>query len=112
MDTFPEISHSELLEAMERDAVTIIDCNGTDSFRTGHIPNAIDFESEAGVLADLLPHNTSALVVVYCGGLQCSAWLQGARAAQTLGYTNVCHYAAGISGWKDAHAEVEHSPTY
>jgi rhodanese-related sulfurtransferase len=112
MDSFPEISHADLLAAMENASVTLIDCNGTDSFRSGHMPNAIDFEAESDVLADLLPRNRAALVVAYCGGPECSAYLQGAKAARTLGYTNVRHYAAGITGWKAAHAEMEYSPSY
>ncbi len=107
MQTFPEISHAELVDAIDNGMVTLLDCNGTESFKAGHIPHAIDFEAKSAVLADLLPRNKSSLVVAYCGGPSCDAYLRGAKAAQTLGYTHVWHYAGGISGWKAAHAEVE-----
>jgi len=48
-----------------------------------------------------------ALVVAYCGGPACNAYKAGAQAAADLGYTNVKHLAAGISGWMDAGKPTE-----
>ncbi len=107
MDPFPEINYADLAKAISSKTVTLIDVNGTASFKAGHIPHAIDFEAQASNLASLLPKDKSALVVSYCGGPACSAYLRGANAAKTLGYSNVKHFTAGISGWKAAHAEVE-----
>ncbi len=107
MDTFPEITHDDLLKELHRGSVTLIDCNGTESFKVAHVPHAIDFESEQGRLVRLLPKDRSELVVAYCGSPTCTAYLRGADAARSLGYTNVKHYAPGISGWKEAHAKIE-----
>jgi rhodanese-related sulfurtransferase len=107
MDPIPEISHHNLMGALLDGSATLIDVNGTESYQAGHIPSAIDFEAKSSVLADLLPADKSALIVVYCGGPECSAYLRGARAVETLGYTNVRHYADGISGWKASMGEVE-----
>ena len=51
--------------------------------------------------------NKDALIVAYCGGPQCMAYKAAAKKAVALGYTNVKHLSAGISGWKDAGEKVE-----
>jgi rhodanese-related sulfurtransferase len=81
--------------------------NGTDSYKSGHIPGAIDFEASEAQLAKLLPADKSALVVAYCGNEHCGAYKQGAAAAEKLGYTNVKHYAPGIAGWKKAGEQTQ-----
>ena len=103
---YPDISINELKSAIAEKKATLIDANGSDSFKAGHIPGAIDFDSKS---ADrkLLPADKNALVVAYCGGPQCGAYAAAAKAAKALGYTNVKHLSAGISGWKDAGAPLE-----
>jgi len=104
---FPDISINELKSAIAEKKVTVIDVNGSDSFKSGHIPGAIDFQSQKADLASKLPADKSALVVAYCGGPTCGAYAAAATAARELGYTNVKHLSAGISGWKDASAPLE-----
>ena len=58
-------------------------------------------------IAKSLPADKNALVVAYCGGPTCNAYAAAAKAAKELGYTNVKHLSAGISGWKDAKAPLE-----
>ena len=65
-----------------------------------HIPGAIDFSSQAENLHKLLPKDKETLIVSYCGGPSCRAYLKGAKAASLLGYKNIKHLSAGISGWK------------
>jgi rhodanese-related sulfurtransferase len=96
---FPDISIKELKEAIAAKKVTVIDVNGSSSFANGHIPTAIDFAAKKAELAKLLPKDKEALVVAYCGGPACSAYQAAATAAQELGYKNVKHLSAGISGW-------------
>ena len=57
-------------------------------------------------LAKLLPKDKNTLVVAYCGGPGCSAYKRGAAAAEKLGYKNIKHLSAGISGWKKAGGEL------
>ena len=104
---FPDISIDELKTAITAKKVTVIDVNGSDSFKAGHIPGAIDFRGKKAELAKALPADKSALVVAYCGGPTCNAYSAAAKAAKELGYTNVKHLSAGISGWKDANAPLE-----
>jgi rhodanese-related sulfurtransferase len=104
---FADISIKDLKEAIAAKKVAVIDVNGTDSFKKGHIPGAVDFEADKAKLASLLPKDKNALVVAYCGGPTCMAYQAAAKAAKEMGYTNVKHLSAGISGWKSAGEKLE-----
>jgi len=103
---YPEITIKDLKAAIASKSVTLLDANGTDSYKEGHIPGAIDFTANKD-LSKVLPKDKSALVVAYCGGPQCQAYQSAAKAAEKLGYTNVKHLTAGISGWHDAGEKME-----
>ena len=104
---YPDISIKDLKKAISNKSVTVFDVNGTESWQKGHIPTAIDFESNSEKFAKLLPQDKNALVVAYCGGPKCMAYKEAAQAAEKLGYKNVKHLSAGISGWKDAGEKTE-----
>ncbi|PHX86875.1 MAG: sulfurtransferase [Opitutia bacterium] len=104
-----DISHAELQAAIAAKSVVVLDVNGSESFAEGRIPGAIDFAKAKSNLAASLPKDKSTLVVAYCGSERCSAYKAGANAALALGYTNVKHYAPGISGWMKSGAKVEKS---
>ena len=59
----------------------IIDVNGSESYKEGHVPGAIDFEAVGGKLAKALPQDKNALIIAYCGGPQCRAYQAAAKAA-------------------------------
>ena len=105
----PNIQIPELKAAIAAGNVVVIDANGTKSWREGHIPGAIDFAANKDHLATLLPANKQSLVVAYCGGPKCVAYKKAVSAVETLGYTNVKHLTAGISGWKKAGEKMETS---
>jgi rhodanese-related sulfurtransferase len=105
--TYPDITHDELLKAVQAKTVTLLDANGSDTYKEGHIPSAIDFEQAQKSLASVLPSDKGALIVAYCANEQCTAYRSAAKAAAELGYTNVKHYAKGIIGWKASGAKVE-----
>jgi rhodanese-related sulfurtransferase len=104
---YPDIKIPELKSAIAARKVTLLDANGTESWQKGHIPGAIDFEANKGKLAGLLPKDKNALVVAYCGGPKCQAYQAAAKAAEKLGYTNIKHLTAGISGWQDARETMQ-----
>ena len=104
---YPDISVSDLKKAIEEKKVVVIDVNGSKSYEKGHIPGAIDFASKKSELATALPADKDALVVAYCGGPTCSAYKSAAAAAEKLGYKNVKHLSAGISGLKAAGEKTE-----
>ena len=103
------ISHADLVAAIKDKKVALIDCNGTDTYKSGHIPGAIDFAVDGNDLSKKLPSDKSALIVSYCGNEKCNAHKSGAVAATKLGYTNVKHYSGGIAGWKSSGGEIEAS---
>ena len=104
---YPDVSIKELKKSIESKQVTVIDVNGTESFEKAHIPGAIDFEANEAKIASLLPKDKNALIVAYCGGPKCMAYKQAAKKAEELGYKNVKHLSAGISGWKEAGEKTE-----
>jgi rhodanese-related sulfurtransferase len=104
---FPDISIADLKQAIADKKVTVIDVNGAASYANGHVPGAVSFAAAKDDLAAKLPADKNALVVAYCGGPQCSAYKAAANKAAELGYTNVKHLSAGISGWKAAGESLE-----
>ena len=104
---FPDISISEVRALAASKKAVIIDVNGSESFKEGHVPGALDFDSVKGKLDSVLPSDKSTLVVAYCGGPKCKAYQAAAEAATKLGYKNVKHMSAGISGWKKAGEKLE-----
>ena len=104
---FADISIPDLKKSMADKSVTLIDVNGSDSYNAGHIPTAVDFEKVGPTLEKSLPADKSALVVAYCGSPKCNAYQAAAKKAKELGYTNLKHRSAGISGWKEAGEKTE-----
>lgn len=104
---YPDISIAELKKAIADKKVTVIDVNGSTSYSKGHVPTALNFADVKDSLASKLPADKGALVVAYCGGPSCSAYTRAANAAKELGYTNVKHLSAGISGWLQAGEATE-----
>ena len=103
---YPDISINELKSAIKKGNVAVIDVNGAGSYKKGHIPSAIHFSSVGAKLAKSLPKDKNTLIVSYCGGPGCGAYKRGADAAAKLGYKNIKHLSAGISGWKKAGADL------
>lgn len=104
---FPDISQADLNAAIKAKKVTVIDCNGTESFKSGHIPGAIDFEAKGDQLGRILPKDKNAMIVAYCGGPQCHAYEKAAESMKAMGYRNVKHFSPGISGWVASKQPVE-----
>ena len=104
---FPDISVNEVNKLAESKSAVIIDVTGDESFKAGHVPGALDYASIKDNLAASLPKKKDALIVAYCGNPKCGAYLRAAKAAQKLGYTNIKHMSAGISGWKAAGMKTE-----
>lgn len=104
---YPDISISELEEAIKKGEVIVLDVNGTSTYEKGHIPGAIDFRANKDKIASLLGDNKDKLVVAYCGGPTCSAYKAGAKAAEEAGFTKIKHLSAGLTGWLQAGKATE-----
>ena len=104
---FPDISVAEVKALVKAKKAVIIDVNGSDSYAKRHVPGALDFDAIEKDLAKSLPDDKDALIIAYCGGPKCKAYQAAANAAEKLGYKNVKHMSAGISGWVDAGEKTE-----
>lgn len=104
---FADISIKEVNALTKSKKAVIIDVNGTDSYKTGHVPGALDYDAIKADLAAKLPKSKDSLIVAYCGGPKCMAYQAAAKAAAKLGYKNIKHMSAGISGWKEASMKME-----
>jgi len=106
---FPDISVTEVKALTDSKKAVIIDVNGSESYAQGRVPGALDYAAIKGNLAAALPKDKNTLIVAYCGGPKCKAYQAAATAAEKLGYKNIKHMSAGISGWKEAGQKVEKS---
>lgn len=104
---YKEISVKEVRQLVDAKKGVIIDVNGTDSYKKGRIPGALNYDVVKTGLAAALPEDKNTPIVAYCGGPKCKAYEKAAKAAADLGYKNVRHLVAGISGWKEAGQPVE-----
>lgn len=104
---YPDISIKELKTQIAKKKVTVIDVMGSRSYKKGHVPTALSFAKHGKNLAKILPKDKNALIVAYCGGPSCKAYKRAADLAAKLGYKNVKHMSAGISGWKKAGEKTE-----
>ena len=104
---FADISIAEVKTLAESKKAVIIDVNGGDSYKMGHVPGALSYAAIKDKLADSLPKDKGALIIAYCGSPKCGAYLAAAKAAEQLGYTNIKHMSAGISGWRSAGMKTE-----
>ncbi len=105
---YPDISIGDLEKAIKAGKVVVIDVNGAKSFtKRGHIPTAVSFKDAKSLAKQLAKSKKDTLVVAYCGGPTCNAYKRGASAAADLGFKNVKHLSAGISGWIKAGKNLE-----
>lgn len=73
-------------------------------YEDGHIPGALNVpfnDRFDTAVQETIPHKDQ-WIAVYCSDSNCSMSAQAAERMESLGYTNVIHFADGKSGWKDA----------
>jgi rhodanese-related sulfurtransferase len=83
------------------DNVMIIDARPyKPMYIKGHIPGAVSIpDTEFDQKTDLLPKDKTALLIFYCGGLECKLSHKSAKKAEALGYKNVKVFAKGFPEW-------------
>ncbi|MFZ1415106.1 MAG: rhodanese-like domain-containing protein [Defluviicoccus sp.] len=104
------IKHGDLFEWIQTgQSMTLVEVLPRECFRDFHLPNAINVPFDEHFDEEILRAvpTRSAPVVVYCQDAGCQASAAAARRLEALGYTNVYHYAAGKSDWKDAGLRIE-----
>jgi rhodanese-related sulfurtransferase len=66
----------------------------------GHIPGAVSIpDTEFDKKTGLLPKDKNALLIFYCGGLECKLSHKSAKKAEKLGYKNIKVFAKGFPEW-------------
>jgi len=104
-----EIDIQEMLAILQgqRGAYVLGDGRPTKKYLAGHVPSAISTPpKEVEDFKAKMPEDKGQLVVFYCGGPTCPFTGQAVELAQSLGYTNVKGFQAGLPGWKKAKLPV------
>lgn len=100
-EKYPLIDKKELTSVVEGKKAFVIDVNSKESFAKNHVPTAVHFGTLGKKFGQTLPKDKDALIVAYCGGPQCTAWLKAAEKACEMGYTNIRHFKGGIQEWTE-----------
>ncbi len=102
------ISRAELRDAIENDAVTVVEALPAAYYEAGHLPGAINVpHTEVRELAPALLPDKDAAIVVYCANLPCPNSSVAAHVLTKLGYTDVREYAEGKDDWTAAGLPLE-----
>jgi rhodanese-related sulfurtransferase len=108
--TLPTITAQELLRKIENAApFVLVDALAPMVYAHSHLPGAINLPAsdiDPARVARRIPDLTTE-IVVYCSSPDCDDSVATARRLQTLGYTNVRHYAGGKNEWRDAGLPLE-----
>jgi rhodanese-related sulfurtransferase len=83
----------------EQDFV-LLDVRGTEKFREGHVPGAVDLTHGKIIASKLADYPADTLFVTYCAGPHCNGAARGAIRLAELG-RRVKIMTGGITGWLD-----------
>lgn len=83
----------------EQDFV-LLDVRGTEKFREGHVPGAVDLAHGKIIGSKLAEYPADTLFVTYCAGPHCNGAARGAIRLAKLG-RRVKIMTGGITGWLD-----------
>ena len=90
--------------------IVIVDARSPESYRSGHIPGAINIPHRTMSVETTGQVEKSALVVVYCDGIGCNASTKGALKMLNLGF-RVKELIGGLDWWRrdghDVRAEAD-----
>ncbi|MFO8044963.1 MAG: metalloregulator ArsR/SmtB family transcription factor [Halomonas sp.] len=94
------VSRSELLSALERGEVALLDVRPEDEYRAGHLPEAINIPLEQlETMLDGVPRDKE--IVAYCRGPYCALSHEAVQRLRQLGY-RVRRFEEGYPEWKAA----------
>lgn len=78
----------------------LLDVRGTEKFREGHVPGAVDLAHGKIIGSKLAEYPADTLFVTYCAGPHCNGAARGAIRLAKLG-RRVKIMPGGITGWLD-----------
>lgn len=94
------VSSRELLAALERGEVALLDVRPTEEYQAGHLPEAINIPLEQlEAMLDDLPRDKE--IVAYCRGPYCALSHEAVQRLRQLGY-RVRRFEEGYPEWKAA----------
>lgn len=96
------ISLKNLVEAVEKGAVTLVDTRAAELYDAGYIPGAVSLPLArlAKSRSGLLPEDKGALIVFYDEGQGGDSAGRGYEVARGAGFSNAAIFAEGVSGWE------------
>jgi rhodanese-related sulfurtransferase len=102
------ISRDELRDMIDRDAVVVVDALPAAPYANRHLPAARNLTAEDpdDTVTAALPDRAAA-IAVYSTDSACDRGPAFAARLESLGYTDVSVYAAGISDWVAAGLPVD-----
>jgi rhodanese-related sulfurtransferase len=97
------ITREELRDAIEADAVTVVEALPANYYEDSHLPGAINIpHTQVRALAPTLLPDKDAAIVAYCASATCPNSEIAAKILTKLGYTNVREYVGGKADWQAA----------
>ena len=106
------ITRDELVAAIERHEVIVVDALEGSYYAQQHIPGALNLvEADVDNRASALLPDKDAAIVTYCSNAACQNSQAVATRLTNLGYTNVRKYRDGIQDWVEAGLPVEGTAT-
>ena len=101
-----ELTPEELSSMMNSGPIFIVDVNEDFTYAEAHVRGAKLMVYDE-ITADKLPADRQMPLAFYCYSPECPAAGMAAHTAVTLGFANVYHMKAGITGWQDARLPTE-----
>lgn len=104
----PIIDFKSAQKIFEENSKIFIDARHKEEFEKGHIEDAISLPQqsvEKDLPEFLQKYSFEFPLVIYCGGLDCSASIQLANILYDRGYRNLEVYAGGWEEWKKLQLE-------
>jgi rhodanese-related sulfurtransferase len=102
----PKVSIDAVESLLTDPSVRIFDAKSRQNYEKNHVPGAVNLAFDA-LSEKSLPANKQTTVIFYCMNEMCSASVEAACKASSLGYSKVMHMASGIQGWIKAGKPVE-----
>ena len=98
-----EVSMADVEAALANKVTVVVDASGSGDIIEGALRIAANADNGV-ITANLKDKN--AEIIIYCGGPRCPSSMTLAYRLVDLGYTNVKHYAGGISEWKEKNKPI------
>lgn len=96
---YPEIGIAAMRTEMgTNQKLVILDANGSESYKMGHLSGAINYEEAKVAFTNYLPQDRNALIVTYCGQFGVKAKACAEELAKA-GYTNTFRLRGGLPKW-------------